>query len=88
MQCAAGAARDRIVFAYGLENGEIWVGSAAGADLGSVKTERVDERVAPMKAIRQLVWRPREMEGGKMQLAVASDDCSVRIFRVDVTGGA
>ncbi|KAF2123184.1 RNA polymeras-like protein II Elongator subunit [Lophiotrema nucula] len=78
--CDLGGAEDVLVFAYGTENGEIVTGNAAASSLDQVETSKMDESISPSRTINQLAWRPRKGGNGKQQLAIASDDTSVRIL--------
>jgi elongator complex protein 2 len=80
VQCNIHSEGDNLVFAYGTENGEIGIGSAAKSNLEEVQVTLVDERLRPARTINQIVWRPGKV--GESQLAVASDDSSVRILRI------
>jgi elongator complex protein 2 len=80
VQCNAHSSGDNLVFAYGTENGEIAIASAATSDLQEVQVTPVNENLRPARTINQLVWRPGN--AGAHELAVASDDSSVRIFRI------
>jgi elongator complex protein 2 len=71
----------KFVLAYGTEIGEVGV-CRVDLDLGNVQTEMVDRRFCSAKPVTQLAWRPG-MEDKEVQLAVASDDTSVRILRVE-----
>lgn len=80
-----------------VENGELYL--AIGEDSGQISTVSFSvERLAdtgkavvfpkldcPSKTITQLSWRPLESTGGrrKLELAVASEDSSIRIYKVD-----
>lgn len=40
----------------------------------------------PTKAITQLAWKPSNKEGGgKMELAIASEDSSLRVYSIDTS---
>lgn len=82
VQCNIEAAADRLVFAFGTEIGHIGVGHAVSSVLGEVQVTMVSEKISPAKTINQLVWRPGKREDGVTELAVASDDNSVRILQV------
>ncbi|PSN65761.1 RNA polymeras-like protein II Elongator subunit [Corynespora cassiicola Philippines] len=82
----------RLVFAFGTESGGLGVATAAAAGeteardaLTELRVEMVDGGAAPGRTVNQVAWRPSadEHEGaGLLQLAVASDDSSVRVYNV------
>ncbi|KAI4765477.1 WD40 repeat-like protein [Aureobasidium sp. EXF-3400] len=76
---------DTVVLAAGTENGEISVWCISTQDW-SVKAEvKIEKNMQPSGAINALRWRPdgKTEEGQqKMQLAVASEDLSVRLFEL------
>ncbi|KAA8621902.1 hypothetical protein PtrV1_06403 [Pyrenophora tritici-repentis] len=75
----------KILFAYGLENGEVGLVKAKVEALDQVEVFTVEQEVAPAKTVNQIVWRPGGMGEGervKRQFAVASDDSSVRVYGV------
>lgn len=83
VQCNVHASEEKLVFAYGTESGEIGIASAAASNLEEVQVSLVSEELSPARTINQLVWRPGR--SGYHELAVASDDSSVRILRVSST---
>jgi elongator complex protein 2 len=75
-----------VVLAAGTETGDIGVWCISTEDW-SVKAEvKIDSDMRPSGAINALRWRPdgKTEEAGqrKMQLAVASEDLSVRLFEL------
>ena len=86
--------QDGLVLAYALEDGSVWFAKLDGKTLqlqGGVVQLQTD--LAPAMAVTQMIWRPvasRESDGGVQkgnrkamhQLAVASEDASVRIYGV------
>jgi elongator complex protein 2 len=84
VQCNVHGSRDRLIFAYGTENGEIGIGSASAAAMKETEVVIVNEKMSPAKAINQLAWRPVKGGESHYELAVASDDSSVRILRVSL----
>lgn len=71
-----------VILAYGLENGSIAVLRLSGEDLQVQETASViDKCEAPARAVMRLAWRPGEHGA---QLAAASEDCSVRIYGVQL----
>ncbi|KAF1937485.1 RNA polymeras-like protein II Elongator subunit [Clathrospora elynae] len=79
--CSGKLVNSRLMFAFGTENGEIGVGSIASEALDEANVCMVKTEVSPAKTINQIVWRPGREEG-EQQIAVASDDTSLRIFKV------
>lgn len=74
---------DSLLFAYGTEEGSITVVKANTSDLTIVSTTNLDKAITPSRAINELAWRlsSEAFEKG-LQLAVASEDYSVRVYRV------
>ncbi|ENI09019.1 hypothetical protein COCC4DRAFT_186282 [Bipolaris maydis ATCC 48331] len=75
-------AGSKVVFAFGTENGDLGIGSVGVEALDQVAVAMVEKEVLPAKTINQIVWRPGTRGEGQEQIAVASDDTSVRIFSV------
>ncbi|KAF1965941.1 RNA polymeras-like protein II Elongator subunit [Bimuria novae-zelandiae CBS 107.79] len=73
----------KVQFAMGTENGELTVGVAEADGLDKATTTTVAKEVSPAKGVNQIVWRPGRDAMGQ-QMAVASDDSSVRIFNVSI----
>ena len=80
--CNSVVASDKITFAFGTENGEIGIATAAADALDKVDVAMLAPELAPAKTVNQIVWRPGREGGAKQQIAVASDDTSLRIFNV------
>lgn len=80
--CNREAEDGKLQFAFGTEGGELVVGTAEAEGLDKVATVTVGRDVAPAKGINQIVWRPGR-EGRAQQMAVASEDSSVRVFNVE-----
>ncbi|GAB7354179.1 hypothetical protein MBLNU459_g4732t1 [Dothideomycetes sp. NU459] len=72
------AQADRITLAYGTEDGGISVAVLDRNDWAVVKSLQIDSKDLPSAAINALRWRPGN--GNESELAVASDDHSVRLF--------
>lgn len=72
----------KVMFAFGTENGEISVGSTSAEDLDKVEVSLISADLAPAKTVNQIVWRPGREGDAQQQVAVASDDTSLRIFNV------
>lgn len=69
----------RVALAYGTEDGGVFVAVVGTADWSVVGTLQIAKKDLPSAAVNALRWRPC-MEGGRRELAVASDDHSVRLF--------
>jgi elongator complex protein 2 len=80
--CNREAKEGTLQFAYGTEGGELVVGSAEAENLDKVAAVAVEMGISPAKGINQIVWRPGR-HGERQQMAVASEDSSVRIFNVE-----
>jgi elongator complex protein 2 len=71
------------IIAVGLENGALYI---IGCEKGRVHWRVIYafvERDTPSEAVTALEWRPQSEEG-KLGLAAASDDCSLRIYDVRI----
>lgn len=79
--CNYPAADDEAMFAFGTESGAIGVRSLAFDTLEKGDVGMIQPEMSPARTINQIVWRPgrNKME---QQIAVASDDTSVRIYNV------
>ena len=72
-----------VQFAFGTEGGDLQVGRSKADELDKVALVGVGKEVLPAKAINQIVWRPAKVSSEQaVQMAVASEDSSVRIFNV------
>jgi elongator complex protein 2 len=85
--CSGQVFNDQCLLAYGTEIGEIGIGAVAAGALDKMKVTMVSAELAPAKTINQIVWRPGRKED-EQQIAVASDDTSVRIHSVTTSRGA
>ncbi|KAI4671553.1 uncharacterized protein J4E78_000049 [Alternaria triticimaculans] len=72
----------KIMFAFGTENGEIGIGSTSPDALDQAQVSIVKADLVPAKTINQIVWRPGRADGEPQQIAVASDDTTLRVFNV------
>jgi elongator complex protein 2 len=79
--CSGAQPGGKVLFAFGTENGEISIGSAASDALEKVDVSAIASELQPTKTINQIVWRPGRQDG-EQQIAVVSDDTSLRIFNV------
>jgi elongator complex protein 2 len=85
VQCSRSSPNDQLIFAYGTEGGEINIGTSSNHALDDIKATKIDESMSPAKPICQAAWRPRNEIEGEYQLAVASDDSSIRIYRINIS---
>lgn len=69
-------------FAFGTEIGEIGIASATVDGLDHVQVTMIDAEISPAKTINQIVWRPGRQEEQEQQIAVATDDSSVRLYNI------
>ncbi|OJD15323.1 hypothetical protein AJ78_04407 [Emergomyces pasteurianus Ep9510] len=78
---------DRVYVAVGLDTGRISIHAFGSEGLGEIGgAMALPELECPSKAVTQLSWRPvgekgEQVDGG-YELAVASEDSSVRVFRI------
>ncbi|KAK8232552.1 elongator protein 2 [Phyllosticta capitalensis] len=84
-------AEKQILLAYGTEKGEtsIVVFSAddllkGEVDVGALPVASLADEVVPSDAITSLAWRSGVTADGELELAISSDDGSVRIFGVEL----
>lgn len=70
----------KVQFAFGTEAGDVCVGCTRSDALDNVETHAVESDLLPAKSVNQVVWRPTQGHG--QQLAVASDDTSLRIYNI------
>ncbi|KAF2278578.1 WD40 repeat-like protein [Westerdykella ornata] len=85
VQCNVFAPSGGLVFAYGTDDGEIGIGRADAEKVEDLQVTLVDAKISPARTVNQLAWRPKRQEkneSGTCELAVASDDSSVRIYTV------
>lgn len=84
---ALAAQHDGVVLAYGTEEGGISLATIGQADLKVVDRVVLEQGLRPSGAVNALKWRPRS-KGEQSQLAIGSDDCSVRILTMSFTNPA
>jgi len=80
--CNSVVADNRILFAYGMESGEIGVATALVDALNKMEVTTLSSELTAAKTVNQIVWRPGRESGVEQQFAVASDDTSIRVFNV------
>lgn len=81
------ASSDRVAdrstwFAFGTETGEIGIVSINADELDKVEVTLVSKDISSAKTVNQIAWRPGGTETLAHQIAVASDDASIRIYSV------
>ncbi|KAJ4370281.1 Elongator subunit elp2 [Didymella sp. IMI 355093] len=69
-------------FAFGTETGEIGIVNARADELDRAEVTMLSADISPAKTVNQITWRPGRSEGQKQQIAVATDDSSVRVYNV------
>jgi elongator complex protein 2 len=69
-------------FAFGTETGEIGIATANAEGLDKVTVTTISAKISPAKTINQIVWRPGRTDEQKQQIAVATEDSSVRVYTV------
>ncbi|KAI4718419.1 WD40 repeat-like protein [Aureobasidium sp. EXF-10727] len=76
-----GAVPDTVILAAGTEDGSVTVFVVGTDDWAIKNTCKIEEHMRPSAAINALRWRPQvQGEETKAQLAVASEDLSIRLF--------
>jgi WD40 repeat protein len=73
------------IVAVGMENGRIFIlGCEKAGNMGEWKVlKEVEEGMTHLGAVTGLAWRPG-IEGRKKELASCGDDCSVRIYEIEI----
>lgn len=74
--------QDTIRFAFGTETGEIGVATAKLGALDNIEVTIVSAEISPAKAVNQIVWRPGRTAEEEHQFAVATDDTTVRVYKI------
>lgn len=69
-------------FAFGTETGEIGIVSVKTDALEQADVTMIGAESAPAKTINQITWRPGRREEQGQQIAVATDDSSVRVYNI------
>ena len=79
----------RFQLAYGTETGSTTIAALSTSTLGVLGETALDKDTAPSATVNTLRWRPHAQNGAndEQQLAIASDDSSVRIVNVHIEGG-
>lgn len=75
-----------LLFACGLEDGSLFLTYYKEQSSTFSELRYLAADLCPASAINALSWRPTVPDDHKMQLAVASDDASLRIFDVSISG--
>ncbi|KAH8724145.1 RNA polymerase-like protein II Elongator subunit [Phaeosphaeriaceae sp. PMI808] len=74
---------DHIIIAFGTENGGIGMARVPIEAMDKAEVTMIDVELSPAKTVNHIAWRPgRALEA--QQIAVVSDDTSLRIFDVAV----
>lgn len=81
--CGSQVSKDAVIFAFGTENGDIGITSASTEALGNFNVHMVNANLSPAKTVNQITWRPIGSHG-EQQIAVASDDTSLRVYNVGI----
>jgi elongator complex protein 2 len=79
--CNSLSTQGQALMAFGTDNGEIGVSHVYSEALDKVEITMVNADLVPAKTINQITWRPGRSQG-EQQIAVASDDTSVRLYNV------
>ena len=79
--CNPQASGNRVQFAFGTEKGDLSIGTLSANQLDQVTVTALATELAPAKTINQIAWRPRASPSAQ-QIAVASDDSSLRLYNV------
>jgi elongator complex protein 2 len=79
--CSSQLHQGCVVFAFGTETGEVGIGKASTDSLDKAKVTMVKAELVPAKAVNQVVWRPGRAQD-RQQVAVVSDDTSMRLYNV------
>lgn len=79
----------RMVLAYGSEDGVIAISAISKDDWSVVGTMQIDKANLPSASVNALRWRPdgEGLGNGQAQLAVASEDHSMRLFAFSTLPG-
>lgn len=83
VSCNRQLAGGKLQFACGTEAGELLVATTDPEELDKISSVIIGKEISPAKGINQIVWRPGK-DLKEQQIAVASEDSSVRIFNVTV----
>ena len=72
----------RLRLAYGTEDGRIHIADISQQDFKVLQLQVIPEELCPSGAVKRLRWRPAPTASEYAQIAVASDDYSVRILQI------
>ncbi|RPB00114.1 WD40 repeat-like protein [Choiromyces venosus 120613-1] len=71
--------------AIGLEDGGLYVYCVKVGDWPNMELfVKLDDRITPDKSVTQITWRPTEGQLGKKEMAVSSEDFSVRVYSISI----
>jgi elongator complex protein 2 len=87
VQCNPNTATNSLVFAYGTEDGQVAIGTTSPPTFDPIQITTIGAQMSPSRTINQLAWRAKKDQAARDQLAVVSDDSSVRIYGVAHTNG-
>ncbi|KAF2733902.1 WD40 repeat-like protein [Polyplosphaeria fusca] len=82
VQCLQQRQEGAILFAYGTESGEVGIGKVEPTALDQAEMTKIAMSLCAAKTINQVAWRPWKEGHRDLQLAIASDDSSVRILNI------
>lgn len=73
---------NRLLVAYGTEAGSIEIVWFSHKDLAVISHSSVSKHLLPSGSVTSIAWRPGVASRGTLELAVASDDHSIRILEL------
>ena len=81
--CSSQLYQSSALFAFGTENGEVGICKAATDALDKADITMAKAGLCPAKTVNQVVWRPGRTQD-QQQVAVVSDDTSMRLYNITV----
>jgi elongator complex protein 2 len=79
--CSGQLHQDQVLFAFGTEHGEVGIGKVASDAMDKTEVTMLKAEIVPAKTVNQIVWRPGR-GADVQQMAVVSDDTSLRLYNV------
>jgi elongator complex protein 2 len=79
--CSGQLHQDQVLFAFGTEHGEVGIGKVASDAMDKAEVTMLKAEIVPAKTVNQIVWRPGR-GADVQQMAVVSDDTSLRLYNV------
>ncbi|PWW80446.1 WD40 repeat-like protein [Tuber magnatum] len=71
--------------AIGLEDGGLYVYHVKVGDWANLELLiKLDDRITPDKSVTRITWRPTKGQVGKREMAVSSEDFSVRVYSIPI----